>query len=99
MQTDDLILAEEFCTHYNIEISFINSLQQFGLIEVTSMEETNYIPLSQLQKLEQLARLYYDLNINLEGIDAISHLLERVKSMQAEITLLRNRLSFYERFQ
>lgn len=96
MQTDDLILAEEFCTHYNIELSFISSLQQFGLIEVTSMEETNYIPQTELQKLEQLARLHYDLNINLEGIDAITHLLERVRIMQLEITRLKNRLGIYE---
>jgi len=99
MQTDDLILAEEFCTHYNIELSFISSLQQFGLIEVTSREETRYIPQSQLQKLEQLVHLHYELDINLEGIDAITHLLDRVRNMQSQITLLKNRLSFYEKLQ
>ena len=97
MQTDDLILAEDLCTHYKVELSFISSLQRFGLIEVTSVEEAAYIPQSELQKLEQIARLHYDLDINLEGIDAITHLLERVKSMQSEIAFLKNRLSMYER--
>lgn len=97
MQTDDLIPAEEFCSHYQVELSFINYLHQFGLIEVTSVEETYYIPQAQLSKLEQLARLHYDLDINLEGIDAINHLLDRVQSLQLQITSLKNKLSLYEK--
>ena len=97
MQNNELILAEEFCTHYKIHLSFINNLNQFGLIEITSVEEKPYIPQSQLQKLEQIIRLHHDLDINLEGIDAITHLLDRVKSLQAEIAGLKNRLSIYEK--
>lgn len=97
MQNNELIPAEEFCTHYKIQLSFINNLNQFGLIDITSVEERTYIPQTQLQKLEQIVRLHRDLDINLEGIDAITHLLDRVKSLQSEITVLRNRLSFYER--
>lgn len=97
MQTNELVLAEEFCTRYHIQLSFINDLQQYGLIEITSVAEISYIPQSELQKLEQIIRLYYDLDINLEGIEAIIHLLERVKSMQSEMARLRNRLSLYEK--
>ena len=97
MQNDELILANEFCTRYNIEISFIDALQQFGLIEITSIEQTFYIPQTELQKLEQIIRLHYDLDINLEGIEAITHLLDRVKSLQSEITGLKNRLRMYEK--
>ena len=97
MQNNELILAEEFCTYYKIQLSFINNLNHFGLIEITSVEEKPYIPQSQLQKLEQIIRLHHDLDINLEGIDAITHLLDRVKSLQAEIAGLKNRLSIYEK--
>ncbi len=97
MQTDELILADEFCSYYNAEISFLNSLQQFGLIQITSVEETYYIPHTELKKLEQLTRLHYDLNINLEGLDAITHLLEKVTELQSEITILKNKLSFHEK--
>ncbi len=97
MQNNALILAEELCTRYKIQLSFINTLQQFGLIEITSIEETFYIPKSELQKLEQFIRLHYDLDINLEGIEAITHLLNRVTGLQSEITRLKNRLSLYER--
>lgn len=97
MQNNELILAEEFCTRYHIQLSFINDLSQYGLIEITSVEETSYIPQSELQKLEQIVRLHYDLDINLEGIEAISHLLDRVKGLQSELTSLKNKLSFYEK--
>ena len=40
--------------------------------------------------------MYYDLSINFEGIDAIHHLLNRVKSMQQEIGHLRKKLTIYE---
>ena len=96
MQNEDLVAANEFCSHYHIEYSFITSLQQFGLIDVTTIQETGFIPTSELQKLEKLIRLHYDLDINLEGIEAITFLLQKVENMQQEITALRNRLRLYE---
>ena len=40
MQTEYLIAVDEFCANLNIEISFISSLQQTGLIEITTIKET-----------------------------------------------------------
>ncbi|MDP4270273.1 MAG: chaperone modulator CbpM [Bacteroidota bacterium] len=96
MHTVNLISIEEFCSNYNIEISFINSLQQTGLIEITVVEETWFIEAEQLQQLEKMVRFYYELGINLEGIETIIHLLQRIDSMQDEIVSLKNRLRFYE---
>jgi hypothetical protein len=93
---ENLIPADEFCTNHNIEVSFIHSLNETGLIEITTIEERAYIPSSQLQELEKIVRLYFELDINLEGIETINHLLERITSMQDEITALRNRLGLYE---
>ena len=97
MLQDDLILAKDFCSHYNITLSFINSLQEYGLIQMVLIEERPYLHQEELQKLEQVIRLHYDLEINIEGIEAITYLLERVKNMQLEITSLRNKLSLYEK--
>jgi len=91
-----LIPANEFCANCNVSISFIRSLQEIGLMETTIIEETEYIPASRLQELEKIVRLYYDMDINLEGIESIIHLLQRIDSMQDEITFLRNRLRMYE---
>lgn len=96
MQTENLIAVNEFCVHHHIEISFINLLQQNGLINITSMDETEFIEAQQLPQLEKYTRLYYDLDINLEGIETVTHLLQKIKVLQDEITTLRNRLRLYE---
>ena len=96
MQTEYLIAIDEFCTKHNIEVSFINSLQQTGLIEIIIIEEVGFIQIEQIQQLEKFIRFYYELDINLEGIETISHLLQRVTDLQEEITDLRNKLNLYE---
>jgi len=96
MQTEYLIALDEFCTNHNIEISFVSSLQQNGLIEIKTVKETVFIDAGQLQQLETFIRLYYELDINLEGIETISYLLERIKSLQEENIKLKNRLRLYE---
>ena len=96
MQTEYLIAVEEFCANHDIEISFISSLQQSGLIEITTIKGIGFIEADQLQQLEKFICLYYELDINLEGIETITHLLQRINSMQDEIIALRNRLRLYE---
>jgi len=96
MKTKNLIALDDFCTSHDIDISFISSLQETGLIEVTTIEDAGFFDTEQLQQLERYIRFYYELNINLEGIDAIKHLLHRVNDMHDEITALKNRLRLYE---
>ena len=93
---EHLIPADEFCTHYKVEYSFISSLQKHGLIQITTIDETTFIDEEHLQNLEKLVRLHYDLDINLEGIEAITYLLNRVKNMQEEIIELKNKLTLYD---
>jgi hypothetical protein len=96
MEKEHLIRADELCSHYNVEFSFINALQEYGLIEIITQEESYFIDYDQLQKLEQYTRWHYDLEINLEGIEVIEQMLERMKSMQNEIASLKNKLNLYE---
>ena len=96
MQTEEMIPASECCIHYHIEQSFINSLKDAGLIEISIVEENVYVPTNQLGQLEKLVRLYYEMDINLEGIETITYLLQRMNEMQRQITQLSNRLSLYE---
>ncbi len=96
MQTEALIPAEIFCTHYNVEFTFIDSLYHSGLVEIITIDETRFLKPDDLAKLEKLARLHYDLHINVEGIDTIIHLLNRMEDMQREVTMLRGRLGLYE---
>ena len=96
METDNLISVQQFCIHHNVEFAFINSLNEYGLIEVTTVEETQYIYKVQLKDLEKMIRMHYELDINIEGIDAISHLLNRVDDLHTELTSLKNKLRLYE---
>jgi hypothetical protein len=91
-----LIAVDEFCAIHNIEVSFISSLQENGLIEIRSIRETGFIESSQLQQLEKILRFYYELGINIEGVASITYLLQRINSMQDEIISLKNRLRLYE---
>ena len=95
MQTQNLVSVNEFCVNHNIEISFISSLQQTGLIEITTIKEAEFIDANQLQQLEKIVRLYYEFDINLEGIETITHLLKRINSLQDEIKVLKNNLRLY----
>ncbi len=99
MTKENLISADDFCSSHNIEISFIDSLREEGLIEITTVEKTEYIHEDQLNELEKIVRLYYDLDINLEGIETVFHLLRRINELQDEIISLRNRLRLYETFE
>jgi chaperone modulatory protein CbpM len=96
MTTATLISTRDFCTWHQVEYTFLHSLREAGLVEITLMNQDEYIPESQLQRLEKMVRLYHDLDINIAGIEAITHLLERMEAVQEEMRNLRNRLSRYE---
>ncbi len=96
MPTEYLISVDELCTSHKIDISFISLLEQIGLIEITTIQEAGFINAEQLQQLEKYIRFYYELDINIEGIETITHLLRRIDQMQYEIIQLKNRLLLYE---
>lgn len=95
METN-LIPVEDICAYHHVEINFIQSLEDFGLIHTTIKKQSVFLPLDELSKLEQYLRLAQDLEINLEGIHAVSHLLNQVQDMQDKITLLQNELNYYK---
>ena len=92
---NDLIIINDYCTHCNIEPDFILMLGEDGLIDIEVIDDTSYFPASQLNELERYTHLYYDLSINIAGIDAIHHMLERIELLQQEVRSLRNELEFY----
>ena|SRR5271157_5557883 len=96
MKTGYLIAVDDFCAQNDIENSFIWSLQQKGLVEITTISKKKFIDARQLQKVEKFIRFYYEFDINLEGIETITGLLQRITSMHEEIIALKNRLRLYE---
>lgn len=96
MQTKKLTAVDVFCVNHSIDISFISSLQETGLIDIIIINKINYISTDQLQHLEKIIRFYYELDINIEGIESINHLLQSINSLHDEIRMLKNKLRFYE---
>ena len=96
MQSEYLIAIDEFCVKHDIEVSFINSLQETGLIEITTIDDSGFIRVEQIMQLEKFIRFHYEMDINIEGIETISHLLQRVNELQEEIVALKNKVGLYE---
>ena len=96
MENDKMILVEMICSSYNVEADFIDTLIDCGLIEVVTVEQHQFIDKNRVNDLERMIRLHYDLDINMEGIETITHLLQRMQMLQDEMLVLKNRLRFYE---
>lgn len=93
---NDWIITTEYCDKCHIEPVFLELLEENGLITLRTEGGQRYLLVSQLPEVERYSRLYYDLSINMEGIDAIHYLLERVEALQREVGVLRSRLRLYE---
>ncbi len=86
------IILSDYCLINGIDPSFILLLKEEGLIEIREVDGREYLPVSRLHDLERYSRMYYDLSINIEGIDVIRNMLERMEEMHREIRRLENRL-------
>ena len=87
-----MIPADIICAHHQIDQTFIYSLESSGLIEVNRVEDKVFVHPSQLCDLEKFIYFHYELEINLEGIEAIANLLQRMHEMQEELNTLRRKL-------
>ena len=96
MNTQHLIATDVLCTHYNIEISFVDALNNIGLIQIEVVEQKQFIHQDQISNLEKIIRLYNELNVNLEGIDVVFNLLEKEQKLRNELIILKNKLRLYE---
>ena len=90
------LLYSECLKIYEVEESFIELLEEVGLIHIIDQDEDRFIEYDDLSDLEQFFRWHYEMDINAEGIDALRHMLEKVRSLQSEIERLSNELRFYK---
>jgi len=97
MKEVNLIPVDDIVAYHEVEFTFITSLKDAGLITFKEVNQKALINEAELHKLEKMIRLHYELEINIAGIEAINHLLERIEQMQSEISVLKNRaqVKFY----
>lgn len=96
MKKTNLISVQQFCTHYKVPVTFINELHNYELIEIIVTNSEKYLKIRQLNEVEKMMRLHYELDINLEGLDVISNLLNQLKALQEENRTLKNKIRFYK---
>lgn len=96
MSTENFIPLETLCSHYNVELSFFSNLNEIGLIEIQMVEHTQYIHQDSIYEIEKMIRMHQELDVNLEGIDVVFNLLQKIDSLKNELTAVRNRLRLFE---
>ncbi|HUQ65265.1 MAG TPA: chaperone modulator CbpM [Flavitalea sp.] len=92
----ELFAITTYCSIHGVDQSFIASLSNEGLINITIENQDEFIEEEELQNLELYTRWYHEMGINTEGIDAIRHLVKKLRNMQIEVNSLKNRLRMYE---
>ena len=81
-----LITIREYCSyHAPVAPEFIEALAAHGLIRPATEASEPAIYLEELREVERFSRMYYDLDINVPGIETIMHLLERMEMLQQEL--------------
>lgn len=96
MSEENLIQINTLCKHYQVEMSFFSDLQEFGFIEIQTVEDTYFVHEDKIYIIEKIIRMQDDLNINLEGVDTVLNLLEKIDDLETELKEVKNRLRLYE---
>ena len=96
MMSEKKITYTECLRIYQVEATFLDELQSSGLIEIVIEEDDRYIEYNYLEEIEQFVRWHYELQINMEGIEALHHMLQQVRELQSDIEQLRGELKFYK---
>ena len=96
MKMENLIPIPVLCAHYEVELSFFTNLSDMGLLEIKTIETSQYIDSDAVYEIEKMVRMHQELDVNMEGIDIVFNLLQKIDALQNELTALKNRLRLYE---
>lgn len=94
---ENLIPVDVLCVQYQVNDQFFSRLVATGLIEIHLVREIAYVQEESLFEIEKIMRLHRELDVNLEGIDIVLNLLQKIDNLQNEMLALKNRLSLYEK--
>lgn len=95
MENDDLIPVLAFCASHEVDISFVVEWKEHELVELVNIEDNYFVSPEEIRRMERIKRLH-DLGVNLEGIEVINELLDKLDRLKNEKQLLLNRLRIYE---
>jgi len=96
MKDTHLIPIADLCTHYRLELTFFEELNNYGLLEILRVEKTYCIHENRIADVEKMIRLHRELHLNFEGIDTVFNMLEKMEHLKTELVTVKNRLRLYE---
>lgn len=81
---NERISREELVKIYNVEITFFDSLAESGLVRTQKENNVEYLVYDELPAFERYTNLYYDLDVNIPGLEVISNLMTKLEAVQQE---------------
>lgn len=78
------IAIEEFCHHHGIEATLIQEFADFGLVQVHVQDNRQFVPGTDIARLERMLRLARDLGVNKEGIEIILNMRQELKKLRRQ---------------
>ena len=96
MEPQELIIVDVFCKECDVELTLIEELEDFGLIEIITDNGFKYIHSNHLRQVQTIVQFHNELNINKEGIEVILELLNRLDAINKQTKYLQDKLRLYE---
>ena len=97
MNTENFIQIKEICLYYKVETSFLEEVEKAGLVELATYKKERYLHLKYITTIEKILRLHTELRVNIEGIDVIFNLLDKMGRLQEELNEARDKIELYEK--
>lgn len=95
MEIEKYFLVKQFCVSHNIEIELIESLHEIGFIQILQIQNQNYIHLESLPILEKAIRLNQELAIEINELEIVLGLIDKIENLQKENKVLKAKLERY----
>ena len=86
------ISREELVKIYEIDITFFDELEEFGLLKTETEDDVKYLLYEELPTFEKFANWHYDLEVNMPGLQVIQNLLSQIHALQQENRQLMNKM-------
>ena len=96
MEPTNHISIHTFCQYHGIESRLIFTFQELGLVEIVEEDTELYLEEEKLSRLEQIVRLYKDLDLSPEGVEVVIGLLGKIEKLQEEKLILTRKLQKWE---
>ena len=85
MEEFQFISVREFCSFHDIDIARVQEFFDFGLLIPHEHRGMLCVLEEDIEPLETMLRLRFDLGINLEGVETIMHLRRRIQELQSRL--------------